>query len=520
MLNAILSAKDYFIPMDVVLAGGKHFDSPCKMNRECKEAPTIANSASGTWKNQFIPCKPGEAKGNDCAHLEVRRRGGILAQRNNRWMSGLNKVKAGNWLCFKEPTGRYPFGRNPKLVAEELKENGGKNKKAQVTFALYFSVKGPHGLRSAACFGPVPMPFFGTRSEGDLIIFGLDRPSTTSPLAGLIAGVQNPGQAAACSSSSSGGTGAGQNPQYQNASQSDLVPVATAPYLGRTEYLHRDAAAAFEEMLNAAKSAGINLYALSGYRSTSTQQQVLAANPGSTQIAQPGQSEHHTGYAVDIGNGDRSTDLNQSFEATDAYKWLNTNAAKYGFVQSYKTGSQYGNEPWHWRWQGNSTAQQLFNPTGAAPPGGQSNSNCNNQQNLPVPVDCQGTQSSYIRPSNGVVTSEFGPRQNPVTGLWRPHDGIDISGGFGTPILASNCGVVVSAGSNAGYGNDVCIKHSPTMTTCYSHLESFSVRAGDTVKKGQVIGSEGSTGQSTGPHLHFTVLVNGTPENPRNYVPI
>jgi len=345
MLNAILSLKDYFIPMDVVYAGGKYFDAPCKMGGECKEQPIIPDPASGTWRNQFIPCKPGEAKGDNCGHLEVLRRGGMAARsRNFRWMSKLHKVKAGNWLCFKEPTGRYPFGRNPKLVVEDLKENGGKGRKAQAEFALYFSIKGPFGLRSAACFGPVPLPIFGNRKEGDLIIFGLDRPSTTSPLAGLIAGVPNPGQAPA-----QGGGG---------------------------------------------------------------------------------------------------------------------------------------------------------------------------QQNLPVPVDCQGTQSSYIRPSNGVVTRGFGYLQHPILGGVRFHDGIDISGGFGTPILASNCGVVVSAGWNGGYGNDICVKHSPTITTCSSHLQAMLVKTGDTVKKGQVIGEEGTTGQSTGPHLHFTVLENGKPVDPRSHVPI
>jgi murein DD-endopeptidase MepM/ murein hydrolase activator NlpD len=125
-----------------------------------------------------------------------------------------------------------------------------------------------------------------------------------------------------------------------------------------------------------------------------------------------------------------------------------------------------------------------------------------------------------MRPSSGVVTSEFGDRVHPITGAVSFHSGIDLGGGYGTPILASNCGVVISAGVNGGYGNDVCIKHSPTMTTCYSHLDEILVATGQTVKKGQIIGKEGSTGFSTGPHLHFMVLVNGSPQNPRNYVPI
>jgi hypothetical protein len=511
ILSSILSLKDYFIPLDFVVAGGKNYDAPCKLGGPCNEQPVLNNSASGNWKSMTISCDPKnvEVKDNECSLGEVRRRGGMTAQNNIRWFSKLHKVKWGDFLCTKEPTGRFPFGKNPKLVMEQVSEV-----KDEATFALYFQVYGPFDTESAHCFGPVPLPFFGTRKVGDLIIFGLDKPSLSSPLSGLVAGIPNPGDSACPPSGSSVGGTSGQQPQFQQAAQSDLVPVTTAPHLNRQEYLHRDAAGSFEQMVQAAKQSGVYLYALSGYRSVATQQQLLANNPNSTQIAQPGQSEHHTGYAVDISNGDPKDDANDSFGQSEAYQWLAANASKYGFVQSYKAGSQYGAEPWHWRWQGNSTAQQVFNTASSGSVSiNQSNQNCG-PQNLPAPVSCNGQSGGYRRPSNGIFTSGYGWRWGKL------HQGVDISGGFGSPIFASNCGVVTQAKWNGGYGYELCISHTATVVTCYAHTQKMLVKVGDQVQKGQVIAEEGSTGQSTGPHVHFEFQINGIPENPEYYVPI
>ena len=323
------SLKDYFIPFDIPFGM-----SPCKVGKECREF-NIDNTASGNWNNSSISCV-----GAPCSHIEVTRRGNDTNK--IRWISKEQKVPGGNgYLCLKEPTGRFPFGKNPKVVVENINEETG-----EVEFALYFSVRGPYGAESAHCFGPFPMPFWGKRKEGQLVLFGPDKLSTKTPLSGLV----------------------GARP-----------PVQT---------------------------------------STST--------------------------------------------------------------------------------------------------GGGSNTN----KPLPLAVDCQNTPSTYIRPSNGRVTSNFGWRIHPIRRTPRLHSGIDISAGYNSPIFASNCGTVSVAGWAKGYGKYTCINHNNGAKTCYGHQSQILVRVGEAVKRGQVIGQEGSTGDSTGPHLHFEYWINGKAEDPRNYVPI
>ncbi len=323
------SLKDYFIPFDIPFGM-----SPCKVGKECREFD-IDNTASGNWNNSSISCV-----GAPCSHIEVTRRGNDTNK--IRWISKEQKVSGGNgYLCLKEPTGRFPFGKNPKVVVENINEETG-----EVEFALYFSVRGPYGAESAHCFGPFPMPFWGKRKEGQLVLFGPDKLSTKTLLSGL---------------------------------------AGAAPPL--------------------------------------------------------------------------------------------------------KTGTSTEG--------GSSTGQPL-----------------------PLAVDCQGTSSTYIRPSNGRVTSEFGWRVHPIQRTPKLHAGIDISGGYNSPIFASNCGTVSFAGWSGGYGKYTCINHNNKARTCYGHQSQILVRVGEAVKRGQVIGQEGSTGNSTGPHLHFEYRINGKAEDPRNYVPI
>jgi murein DD-endopeptidase MepM/ murein hydrolase activator NlpD len=116
----------------------------------------------------------------------------------------------------------------------------------------------------------------------------------------------------------------------------------------------------------------------------------------------------------------------------------------------------------------------------------------------------------FAWPTTGLLTQQF----------WSGHSGIDIASRTGTPILAADAGYVVLAGWDTwGYGNQVVIDHGNGFKTRYAHLSSISVKAGDTVKKGQKIGLMGSTGRSTGPHLHFEVIYNGVMRNPQGYLP-
>lgn len=114
----------------------------------------------------------------------------------------------------------------------------------------------------------------------------------------------------------------------------------------------------------------------------------------------------------------------------------------------------------------------------------------------------------------GVITSRFGGRRDPVVGGRENHAGIDIGVGHGTPVYAAGSGYVQHAGWYFGYGNFIKLNHEFGYQTAYGHLSSIDVKQGTYVKKGQLIGRVGSTGYSTGPHLHFEVIKNGKQINP------
>jgi murein DD-endopeptidase MepM/ murein hydrolase activator NlpD len=126
-----------------------------------------------------------------------------------------------------------------------------------------------------------------------------------------------------------------------------------------------------------------------------------------------------------------------------------------------------------------------------------------------------GKQSGMLqRPVPGTVSSNFGMRRHPILGYSRMHKGIDFRAGYGTPILAATDGRVSAAGWAGGYGNQVRLAHAGGISTSYSHMSRFAVRPGTFVHQGQVIGYVGSTGLSTGPHLHYELYRNGVPVNP------
>jgi murein DD-endopeptidase MepM/ murein hydrolase activator NlpD len=115
-------------------------------------------------------------------------------------------------------------------------------------------------------------------------------------------------------------------------------------------------------------------------------------------------------------------------------------------------------------------------------------------------------------PANGSISSPFGMRWG------RLHAGIDIPLPEGTGLRAAAGGRVVLAGFTGGYGNYTCIQHTGSLSTCYAHQSSIGVSVGQSVSQGQVIGASGNTGNSTGPHLHFEVRINGSPVDPLGYL--
>ncbi|WP_375380589.1 M23 family metallopeptidase [uncultured Sphingomonas sp.] len=118
-------------------------------------------------------------------------------------------------------------------------------------------------------------------------------------------------------------------------------------------------------------------------------------------------------------------------------------------------------------------------------------------------------------PVEGHITSGFGPRFHPILGFTRMHKGIDIGAPIGTPVMAAAAGIVRSAGWSGGYGRFIRLDHAGTLATGYGHLSRLAVRAGQAVSAGQVIGYVGSSGMSTGPHLHWEVWRDGVAIDPK-----
>lgn len=121
-------------------------------------------------------------------------------------------------------------------------------------------------------------------------------------------------------------------------------------------------------------------------------------------------------------------------------------------------------------------------------------------------------------PSSGVLTSAFGYRVHPILGYSRFHSGVDFGAEYGSPIWAAKAGVVIFAGWYGGYGQTVIIDHGGSVSTLYGHTSEIYVAEGQTIQQGQVIASVGSTGLSTGPHLHFEVRLSGEPTDPMAYL--
>lgn len=122
-----------------------------------------------------------------------------------------------------------------------------------------------------------------------------------------------------------------------------------------------------------------------------------------------------------------------------------------------------------------------------------------------------------IHPVNGIETSPFGWRNSPFGYGREFHPGIDFGARMGTPVMATAAGVVIWVGWDAGFGKTVKIRHVDGIVTLFGHLSRYFVHMGDSVKRGQVIAALGNTGMSTGPHLHYEILVNAKPVNPLRY---
>lgn len=123
-----------------------------------------------------------------------------------------------------------------------------------------------------------------------------------------------------------------------------------------------------------------------------------------------------------------------------------------------------------------------------------------------------------IRPCDGILSRGFGMHNDPFTGLLQPHNGIDIAAAKGTPVLATAGGVVKYTGYQAKLGNTVIIDHGNGIRTYYGHLSKIKVRKGQRISRYDLVGLVGSSGYSTGPHLHYEIRIGGRPINPYEYI--
>ncbi len=132
--------------------------------------------------------------------------------------------------------------------------------------------------------------------------------------------------------------------------------------------------------------------------------------------------------------------------------------------------------------------------------------------------DYIGGEMQWPVPASTRVTSPFGYRIHPILGVKKLHTGIDIGVASGNTVVAANAGKVIKAAWNNSYGYMVMVDHGGGIVTLYAHNSVLKVSTGDTVTRGQTVALSGSTGASTGPHVHFEVRVNGEYKNPMNYL--
>lgn len=128
------------------------------------------------------------------------------------------------------------------------------------------------------------------------------------------------------------------------------------------------------------------------------------------------------------------------------------------------------------------------------------------------------TQKTFMKPTTGRFADGFGERIDPISGKVRFHAGLDLAPGLGARVVAAQDGTVIWAGLQSGFGRLIILDHGNQLTTWYAHLEQILVKPRQIVKKGDLIGKVGSSGRTTGPHLHFEVRLNNKPQNPLLYL--
>ena len=488
-----LSVKDWFVPFDI-----GYGMSDCTLTSDCHER-NIDNTASGNMQNMAIPCMGAT---QSCAHIEVRRNLGNVTQ-NIRWISKEQQVSGGSGLasaiCNKEPTGRFPLGKNPKVVLEKIDEASG-----NIEFALYFSVHvGLDNSDSAHCFGPFPMPIFGSAKEGQWILFGPDAVPKNSPFAsigqqgdagGYLGGGGDYGGSCVATDGKTSSTYKGVDVAAFKQAISNVESRGTGGYKAIGAYVDND-------------GAGNHGRALGKY-------QFMSYGPARAIILQkPGGQEFLNQVDSPSANIGQLQALTDKFFTQQEQEALMDSQIRHLADVAAAQGLQ---------------GDALINRMAEMHTGGEAapkevdrkySSSVVNDYKKGGCVAGSGTSTGTLRyPISAPMTDGYLPDSN----NWRhrPHLAIDFAAPIGVPIHAADGGVVAFAGWGGACGNMVIIDHKNGFTTTYCHMSQLNTATGTPVSAGQVIGLVGSTGRSTGPHLHFAVRKNGLPVNPLLYLKV
>jgi hypothetical protein len=495
-----LSIKDWFVPFDI-----GYGMSPCSVTADCHER-NIDNTASGNMKDMSIPCM---GKDQSCAHIEVRRNF-ANPTKNIRWISKEQKVPGGSGLgaaiCDEEPTGRFPLGPNPKVVLEKIDEAAGK-----IEFALYFSVHVDlDESDSAHCFGPFPMLFFGSAKEKDWILFGPDTVPKDSPFKSL-------GQNTGPNAGGGGPGGSGSGGDYGGSCIASDGKT-TAAYKGVD-------IAAFKTAISNVESRGTGGYQAIGsyvaddgagnhgralgkyqFMSYGPAKDIIRQKPGGQDFLNQVDSPN-----TNVGQLQALTD--QFFTQKEQESLMDSQIrrlADVGTAQGYE-GDALLRRMAEMHVGGEAVRNGVEEIYSSRVVSDYKKGGC---------VAGFGNATGKLRyPINARITSGYGYRRHPVTGEEESfHSGVDFGAGMGTPIRAADGGVVRFAGWDDLCGKMVVIDHKNGFTTTYCHMSQLNTATGTPVSADQIVGLVGSTGRSTGPHLHFGVKKNGQSVDPMVYL--
>ena len=492
------------------------FDMPYGPKEHTK-TPT-KYSITGSNKDGFtVQC----VQSRGCAHIELE---GFFQMHGAQWISGgtgpgQQMVNGGEGILGatnggKEPTGRHPYGDQFKVVLSKVVESEG-----SAEFSLYFKYC-YRGIPDLGCtpyfLGPVPMPVLDAKEKG-LIITGI-----LDGQGGLTSGLEAPESWSKKSpdppkevtdivdrytssyGSISGGSLCGNGPggvSYEALAKAYKTIESNIDDYDSIGIYVNGGKGGYGQTL---RGRGLGKYQYMSYREEV--RSIIIPKPGGLDFLEK----------ADRGDELSVADLRRLFppeEQDTLFKADQEGLLKKAIAEGYEGDALIAR------------VGELHTGGRGARPGSHqvySRRLSSAYREKLKDSDCGKATGKFINPNPGsTLTSHFDPnRFHPILGYHRPHNGTDLAKGTGTPILATDGGKVIFAGWGGGFGNLVEIDHGGGTRSKYAHLSKILVKAGTPVKQGDVIAEEGSTGISSGPHLHFELTIRGQRVDPAKYIPL